>query len=489
MMIGSNKKSFYIPLVLILVIVFISLFFHYSIHISDALTLEKLSEFGIHISNWRILFEPMIGVLLFFNRALYALDEFPMVLVWILAIIVVYSICKFFFIKDKRSKKRFVFRQLVNIPLVAGLWFLAFVILIFIPLPNNIIVNTSPSAILVTTHSHTEFSHDGLISQKGLWEWHKRNDFDAFFITDHNNHDKTLDFVNAQRDHQFPMKPLVMCGEEFSGSNHLSLLGLKRKFRTRGYSDSTAIDSVRAGNGAVIVNHWFDGEHMSLEYFNNLGVDGFEIANSATDRSYSREVYQRIKTFCEDHHLIMNGGLDFHGYGNVCSLWNAFEIPGWHDLDPVLKEEAILNVIKSGDQNKLKVLLYQDRPYYSKKHLWLSPVFTLFNYFRTLNFYQVLSWVFWIVLFSLFKMKISASEEYRKKISVHRMLPFLGGASALFMLGLGVYYSLRIKDVPDFTEMYAEYSKLLFYIGTAFLLYSGFVMFFRIFRKKDQKRL
>lgn len=469
-----KSKIPYIPAILMVTIVLISLFFHYTIHITDAITLKELPEYGIQISFWRILFEPFLGVLLFFNRALYALEEFPMVLIWIGVVFIIYTTIKWALLKDRKLKKSYLFRQLFNLPLIAGLWFLTFVILIFIPLPNNTIVNNAPNTILVTTHSHTEYSHDGLISEKGLWEWHKRNGFDAFFITDHNNHNNTLDFVHAQRDHQFPMEPLVMCGEEFSGSNHLSLLGLKSKFSTRGYSDSTVIDSVRAGNGAVIVNHWYDGEHMSLEYYKNLGVDGFEIANTATDRSYSREVYHRIKDFCEANHLIMNGGLDFHGYGNVCSLWNAFEIPGWHKLDPDSKEEAILDVINTRDQGKLKVLLYQDRPWYSKNKLFLSPVLTVFNYFRILNFTQVISWIFWIILFSI----------VRIKISVHKLLPVLGVVSALFLLGLGVHYSGRIRDVPDFTKMYAEYSKLLYYIGAAFLLYSGIVMFFRIFRKK-----
>jgi len=219
--------------------------------------------------------------------------------------------------------------------------------LFLFPLPNNTIVNNAENTILVNTHSHTEFSHDGLISQEGLWEWHKRNGFDAFFITDHNNHDYTYDFVQAQRNNKFPNEPLVMCGEEFSGSNHLSMLGLKAKFSTKGFSDSTAINLTHAGRGTVIVNHWFDGEQMSLEYYKNLGVDGFEIENTALERTYNRKVYQKIKTFCESHNLVMNGGVDFHGYGNACSLWNAFEIPGWQNLDPASKEAAILEIIKN----------------------------------------------------------------------------------------------------------------------------------------------
>lgn len=479
----TNKRHIYFAGIFITGITLISLLFHYPVHIADALTLGTLPEYEIHISVWRILFEPVLGVLLFFNRAFYAISEFQLILVWILIIFIVHSIFKSISIKDKPAKKKFIISQLINLPLVIGLWFTVFVIIIFIPLPNNTIINNSTNSVLVTTHSHTEYSHDGLISQENQWKWHKRNGFDAFFITEHNNHDKTLDFVNAQRNNEFPMEPLVLCGEEFSGTNHLSLLGLKRRFNTSGYSDSTAIDSVRASNGAVIVNHWFDDENMSLEYYKDLGVDGFEIENSATDRTYDRKIYQNIKEFCQNNNLILNGGLDFHGYGNACSIWNAFEIPDWHNLSPESKEESIINIFRTRDQDKLKVLLYKDRPYYNKKYLFLSPLFTVINYFRTLNFYQLISWICWILLFTI--IKILAKKEFKKQIAPNRLIPVMGILSALFMVGLGVVYLGRIKDIAGFTEMYVEYSTLLFVIGSVFLIYSAIIVFIRIFKSKS----
>jgi len=283
-----KTKKILAPSFLIVLVLIISNIFHYSIHIEDALKLEPLLEYGIAISIWRILFEPIIGLLLFFNRVLYSIDELIITLYWVLLIFLIYNIIKS--IVTKENRKKFIIAQIVNAPLILGLWFTVFVVIVFIPLPNNTIVNNSTESILVNTHSHSEYSHDGLISQKGLWEWHKRNGFDAFFITEHNNHNKSLDFIQTQRNNEFPIEPLVMCGEEFSGTNHLSLLGLKRKYSTRGYTDSTAIDSVRADNGAVIVNHWFDGKHKSLKHYKNLGVDGFEIINSATERVYDRDL-------------------------------------------------------------------------------------------------------------------------------------------------------------------------------------------------------
>jgi len=480
-----SKSQIVFSSVLIAAIIFVSLLFHYPIEIVNALTLETMPEFGIHISVWRILFEPFLGVLLFFNQALYPITEFRFVLYWALAIFIIYSIAKSFGLKEKQQRKSFIVRQLVNLPIIAGLWFTVFVMMIFIPLPNNTIVNNSPNAVLVNTHSHTEYSHDGLISQEGLWKWHRRNGFDAFYITEHNNHDQSLKFVAAQRNNEFPGEPLVLCGEEFSGSNHLSLLGLKTDFKTKGLTDSMAVAMARADGAAVIVNHWFDGERKSLEYYKNLGADGFEIENTAEDRTYNRDVYKRIKEFCAENDLIMNGGVDFHGYGNACSLWNAFEIPGWKNMDSQQKEEAILDIIKTRDQSKLKVLLYNDRSYYEKKNLIFSPLFSVFNYFRTLNLFQVVSWIFWILLFAIVGNSFSKKDEIANRISCQRVVSVFGLLGALFMLGLGVVYFSRIKDIEGFTEIYHEYSSLLFYIGSAFLIYSAVVVYFRIFKRNN----
>ncbi len=477
-----NKLNISSPKILlaiatVVLIISISTFFHYQIYIGDALTLKQLQEFGINIPFLRILFEPVLGILLYFNRVLYSIDEILYTLHWSVLIFIFYTVTKS--IRIKENKKYFITTQIMNFPLLVGIWFTLFVVIVFIPLPNNTIVNNSENYILVTTHSHTEYSHDGLTSQKGLWEWHKRNGFDAFFITDHNNHNRTIDFKNSQRDGEFPLEPLVLCGEEFSGTNHLSLLGLKRKFSTKSFADSTAIDSVHANNGAVIVNHWFDGKHKSLGYYKNIGVDGFEIENTATERFYDRNIYEEIKEFCENNNLIMNGGLDFHGYGNVCSIWNAFNIPKWKSFTPDKKEEAILKIIQNRDQSKLKILIYKDRPFYDSQYLYLSPLFTLFNYFRTLNVYQVLSWIIWILLFVVVKNKISNNPKLSQKFSINKLLPALTLASSLFLLTLGGIYFIRIKNINGFTEMYNEYSTILFYVGFTMLVYPAITLFVR----------
>ena len=468
-------------------IVVVSVFFHHPVQIIDALTLKPAPGFDVQINPWRVVFEPFLGHIMFFNRGLYAIDEMLLSVWWVVIAFVVYTLVKLFGKKTGDEKKKFLLSQLVNLPIVIGLWFTYFLITIFVStyFPSNTIVNKNEDTILVTTHSHSEFSHDGLISQEGLWKWHKYNNFDAFFITDHNNHGKTLDFVNAQRKGEFASEPLVMGGEEFGGTNHMSLLGLKSYEKTKGLSDSAALAMVRADGGAVIINHWFDGENMSLEYYRDLGIDGFEIENTATNTSYDREVYGRIRKFCEENGLIMNGGLDFHGYGNVCTVWNAMEIPGWHKLSQDAKEAAILDVIKSRDQGKLKVLLYSDRPYYKEKNLFLMVFVHVFNYFRTLNFWQILSWAVWALLFVFVKVKISECKKEKRIFKTNNLIALTGVAGSLFMLALGMVYYLRTFRVAGSdNDIYIEYAELLFYFGGAFLIYAGIVTWFR-FKKQN----
>lgn len=468
------KKSVIFFALFLVIIAGISVLWHYPVTIVDALTSEDVPGFGIHIPAIRIVFEPFLGLPFYFNRSLYPLSEVPLALVWVFIVFLMIRLGRHVTNRGKRIRT-----LLADLLLKAGLLFIIFVLLIFIRWPGNTITNPQKNMILVTTHCHTDYSHDGLIGQKQLWKWHRRNGFDAFFITDHNNHDKTLDFVNAQRNGDFEIHPLVMCGEEFSGTNHLSLLGLKTKFSTKGFADTSAVNITRTAGGAVMVNHWFDGEHKSLEYYRDLGVDGFEIENTATDRFYDRKIYQKIKSFCRENHLIMNGGLDFHGYGNLCSIWNAFRIPGWHRMSPEMQEQSILKILRSRDQKNLKVLLYHDRPYYNKKNLFLRQWVSLINYFRTLNLLQILSWIIWAVIFILIRKQCTADNRNGKSFS-RLILPVMVVAGSLFLTVAAFFFHQKAVMLNGYNNVYAEYSRLFFYFGIPLLGYASIILGLRI---------
>ena len=462
----------------ILIIAFLAFFFHLDIHIIDALSQAPVPEYDVHIPMARLLFEPILGLLLYFNRAIYPLQELPIALLWILVSHTCLGMIRIY-IAEAPFRRRVALRFLGNLPLLIGICFSVFIVILFIPLPNNTIVNNTSDEILLTTHAHTEYSHDGLISQEEMWAWHKRNGFDALFITDHANHKKTLDFTTKQRKGQFPIAPLIMVGQEHSGSNHMSLLGLKGTFGTKDKEDSLVVDLTHRYGGAVIINHWFDGKGNDKEFYKDLGADGFEIENVGKELYYDRALYKDLKKFCEDHKLLMLGGLDFHGYGRACGIWNAFQIPNWHQMDPEKKEKSILGIIRDRDQSRVRVLMYRDRPFYTEDNLWFRPYITLVNYFRTLNFWQVLSWTLWLVLFQLLW-------NYGKEhfIPLHQGMALAGTLSALFLIGLGLYYRFRGNAVRGYSEVFAEYSSLLLAIGTIFMAYSLLAIYFRYFLKR-----
>ena len=467
----------FIVLILILFIILLATVFHFQVHFENALTLRQELDYDVKIAPWRILFEPIIGPLLYLNRSLYVLKELPLTLLWLVIFYAAYSLFAIF--KTQQNRKNAILGKLANLPLILGICFAIFVLILFIPLPNNTIVNNSKDTILVTTHAHTEFSHDGLTSQENLWKWHKRNGFDAFFITDHANHQKSLQFAQDQKNGKFPSTPLVMVGEEYSGTNHMSLLGLNGKFDTKGMTDKAVIDSVHKYGGAVIINHWFDGKGKEKELYEALGADGFEIENAGKDLYYDRDTFEQLKTFCEKNGLTMIGGLDFHGYGRVCSLYNALIIPNWDSLNDVSKQQAILDIFKNGAQEKIKVLLYKDRPFYPKTDLFLRTFSTVVNYYRTLNVWQVVSWVFWLLLFQFAGRPIK-----RVLVPQKAGLVMVTLAGAIFMLVLAFIYHFRGEAVKGYSKVYSEYSLLLGPIGLVLLLYALALAYFRFFRPK-----
>lgn len=460
------------------VIAILATIFQYPIRIVNALTLEAVPNYGIHISIVRIFFEPVLGVLLYLNGSLYPLQELPIALGWILTCYLLYGLFRVCRTTSDGQCKRRVLMFLGNLPLLIGICFAVFVVILFLPMPNNTIVNNTDNEVLVTTHAHTEFSHDGLMSQDKMWQWHKRNGFDAFFITDHANYSKTLEFSLRQRRKEFPPEPLILVGQEHSGSNHMSLLGLNGKFETKNKPDSVIVDLVHKYGGAVLVNHWFDGKGRDKEHYKDLGVDGFEIENVGKELYYDRGLFRELKQYCEKHNLLTVGGLDFHGYGRACAIWNAFTIPNWDKMDLVTRENAILEVLRARDQDRVKVLMYNDRPFYDSSNLVFSPFITLINYFRTLNFYQVLSWFFWLILAQLLW-------NFRREhfVPMRKIIALAGMLSALFLVALGLYYWMRANAVRGYSDLFWEYSSLLLIIGSFFMGYSLFVMYIRFFRK------
>jgi len=465
-------------IILIIVMGTLSMLFHQNIQIIDALSSEPVPGFGIHISAWRILFEPFTGPLLFYLRADQPLLEFAILFLWIIVFSLISKLLRLFLPAKKTQENpnaHGLLTWLKSLPLIVATCLGLLWLIIYLPLPANTIINQTEDSILLNTHSHTEYSHDGIISTKRLQQWHKRNGFDAFFITDHNHHKHTMDAVRAQDQGTFPEKPLMIIGEEFSGSNHMTLLGLKRNFITRGLSDQQVIDSTHEDQGVVIVAHWFDAERENIPFFLDMGVDGFEIANQASGLKYEQRIFNAITEACISNNLIMNGVVDYHGYGSSCFAWNALEIPGWHQMDPAHKREAIMQILRSRDMSRIRVLLYHDRKVFDRSRVLLSPLYSFVNYFRTLNILQLLSWILWLILLVILRSRLA--NRIKGSISF-RCMQTVALMSGLFLLTNGALFLFKAKRITEYNDIYAEYSAYLLWGGVFILLYSFLLIFF-----------
>jgi hypothetical protein len=333
----------------------------------------------------------------------------------------------------------------------------------------------------VNFHSHSEYSHDGLISQADLMQWHKRNGFDAFFISDHNHHEKTLAAVQEQINGQLPPSPLILCGEEYSGSNHLLLLGLQRNFITRNMSDSLVIDSTHANSGVAIVAHWFKDKSRTIQYYIDCGADGFEVANQAKGISYDRRIFQDIVNNCKSNDLLMIGASDYHGYGSASFVWNAIKISGWHQMSYKQKQDSILDILRDRDQSKIIVLLYRDRQVFARSKVILSPVFTFVAYFRSLNLYQVFSWIFWVIL--LYFISHIIRLRHAQRIHPLRLWGIIGLVCGLFATINGINLLEQAQPLIGYNNIYSKYGNLFLWYGAGFAVYSMLLVIF--FRKRN----
>jgi hypothetical protein len=469
-----NSKSFFGIGLFGLLLLLLSQGFHYPIHIANALTGEKASEFAVKIDAWRIFWEPFLGPLLFFQRTDQPVEEYFALFVALSILLLIFSILK-------PNRKEFSLKNsgfgflkgLLNLPLLFVCWLAALLFLLFVALPANTIINHSKDRILLNTHAHTEYSHDGLITQEEQMEWHQKNGFDAFFITDHNNHKKTLEAVEKQRNGQLPDTPLLICGEEYSGSNHLILLGLKEDFKSKGLGDSIVIDTVHKLGGIVLVAHWFDGKGKhDITHYTRLGADGFEIANQGVGIHYDRTIYQKIKAHCQANGLIMTGVCDYHGHGSTAFSWNALKIPNWNSLNLDEREAAIMDIFKSKDQSKLAVLVYKDRKVFDRNLYWLSPFYTIVGYFRTLNLWQVLSWLIWLLVLRFINQKFIGKLTFpSSKIIPNFNWLLVSLIACSFILYQGIRLRERANYITGTNKIYDEYSGICLTVGIPALIY------------------
>lgn len=192
--------------------------------------------------------------------------------------------------------------------------------------------------------------------------------------------------------------------------------------------------------------------------------------------NYNRQVFQKIIEKCDANNLLRLAASDYHGYGNVNRVWNALKIPNWDSLNFNQKETAVMEILRNHHQDNIQILVYQDRPVFNKRKMYMSPLYILVNYFRSLNYIQVLSWIVWILLFYIL-LSFRSKKQFEVKNCSLFLWGIIGTLSGAIITVLGSTLLLGIKNVYRFNNIYVEFGTIFLGMGLVILVYSLILIF------------
>jgi hypothetical protein len=386
--------------------------------VRDAATLLPLPQFHLHYPFWHLVFTPFCSV----ADALTVLGfrEEKVLLVWFLCL------C---FLSGK-VRRGFLMVFLCVVFLVWGG---------LIARPMGRLIASDPNVLLIDFHSHTQFSHDGRPSftPEANRRWHRKQGYNAAFITDHNLVDAAEIAKQASRQDWTSTGYRSMEGEEVSlQKTHLVILGNHQRVDNKPYDGDFGkilgfvVDMHKLGCPVIasLPEYWFyhwnpsplpagrqahpsplsegrgsKGEGSGDIYdFVRWGMDGFEIINSAPKaQDFPLPKRLQIVDLCRRQNLFMTGISDNHGYGYATAAWNAMSIPGWQKMNPDELEKAVLETLSTKRFAAVQVLERVRYVPQSTLGLIFSPIAIGCLYWRSLQPLQAVSWLLciWVIVF------------------------------------------------------------------------------------------
>ncbi len=236
--------------------------------------------------------------------------------------------------------------------------------------------------------------------------WHMNQGYNAAFITDHNRTEAASWAKEDSRGNWKNTGYRSLEGEEVSlYHTHLVLLGNHEVVDNKPYDSdlskiSAFLSDMNKRNLPVVASlpeywlyHWGD----DIQSFVRWGMKGFEIVNSAPKAlDFPLEKRLEIVDLCRRQNIFMTGISDNHGYGYATAVWNAMRIPGWQSMNPDQLENAVLESLKTERFSAVQVLERTRFMPMTSLELTFTPFGSLWIYFRSLQPFQVLSWILWI---------------------------------------------------------------------------------------------
>ncbi|MGH7751557.1 MAG: PHP domain-containing protein [Gemmatimonadales bacterium] len=250
--------------------------------------------------------------------------------------------------------------------------------------------------LVVDYHTHTSASHDGYWSVAAADRWHRRQGFDAWFVTEHNR---------ASPEATAPRQTAPLPGIEVS-VYRLHVIGLgggdsinRTPFVRDARSALGVFPALHAQNRVTILslpeywrNYW-----ETLDALVTAGADGLEIVNCAPKALNFSNVWREsaVETALW-HRLLVVGASDYHGLGQVTCVWNLVEVSR-DSLLPMLRRRP--NGL-STNRVVARTLAVTEYP------TWLTAIAGPWTIWRTASLPEAAVWLLWIWV-------IAARQPYR----------------------------------------------------------------------------
>jgi len=402
------------------------------------------AEIIIHILNK--IFAPFFDLPSYFLTLPYPRTQIISWLLWLLAVWVIYSLIR---LKGRWTKKSLSLFRGMTVITVSFLLFILYCI--FCPLPQNLLKSKNPDEFFIDLHSHTIYSHDGIVTPERSFYWHVNHGFNGWATTEH-------DWIGGAPAIQKKIiqknfiDAAVIEGEEISFKGiHLNLLGIKENIDAKKYKDLDGmVEDVHNQGGAVIVPHlWAETRSTySMDDLYEAGVDGFEIAGNASVY-LTQERQQEIIAFCQKKGLVMVSGTNWHGWRNSCNVWTGIRSEDWKQMDMKSREKYIISSLRDREVNRFRVIGYPQKRT-SNIHYIFEPFTGFYFYFLSLDIWQKLSWLFWILVI-YFLLRLLKGKRYSALI--------LWSVITLVLLAKSISVHSIWKTVSEYNDILPDITK------------------------------
>lgn len=281
---------------------------------------------------------------------------------------------------------------------------------LLLPLPSWQLKPTNPDLIVADLHTHSLYSHDGIVTREENLRLHRQRGFDVVAFTEHNN---TLSSEPPSSERQQDSDlPYGIVGAEVKTPMGGYALALGWLPSAPGYIEDNTDELPEK---PLISLAW----KLTVEQIKTVAphVSGFEIANMGHP-DISRAVHRTIIEEADKYHLVLLASSDWHGWSGLWRTWTTVRVPGASRLNKQEKAAAVIAAIRARRSEDIQPVVAGFMGTPSTLRTILTPLVAPIRYGMELSPIRLLSWWTWGML-------LMAVPAVLKKVSLRPAMVYL----------------------------------------------------------------